>query len=63
MVLVKKMVYKQDFGLTGVHCVPEEVRIIGKSPRVRTKTRTARRRRTSRRSQAVAFDFGISVKV
>jgi len=61
--LGKKMVYKQDFGLTGVPVAPAETRTIGKlSSRDRKKTSPARGQRTSKRSRAVAFDFGISAK-
>ena len=60
--LGKKMVYKPDFGLTGVSQSPAEVRIPRNAPQDRKKAEPVRGQRTSRRSQAVAFDFGLSAK-
>ena len=60
--LGKKMVYKRDFGLIGVPQVPVERRITGNVSPDRQKRAFVRGKRTSRRSQAVAFDFGLSAK-
>ncbi len=60
--LGKKMVYKRDFGLIGVPQVPVEKRITGNVSPDRQKRASVRGKRTSRRSQAVAFDFGLSAK-
>jgi len=60
--LGKKMVYKQDFGLIGVSQGSEEARITRNTPQGRKETRPVRGQKKSRRRQAVAFDFGFSVK-
>lgn len=63
--LGKKMVYNQDFGLIGVPQHTETARIPGSAPRAprdRKKLEPVRGQRISRRSKAVAFDFGLSAK-
>ncbi len=60
--LGKKMVYKRDFGLIGVPQVPVERKVTGNVFPDRQKRTFVRGKRTFRRSQAVAFDFGLSAK-
>jgi ATP-dependent RNA helicase RhlE len=55
----KKMVYKQDIGIIGIPENSVEARTINDFPKVRKRVESRRGHRTSKRNQAVAFDFGI----
>jgi ATP-dependent RNA helicase RhlE len=55
----KKMVYKQDIGIIGILDNSVEARTINDFPKVRKRVESRRGHRTSKRNQAVAFDFGI----
>ena len=55
----KKMVYKRDIGIIGISENSVEARTINDFPKVRKRVESPRGHRTSKRNQAVAFDFGI----
>ncbi len=55
----KKMVYKRDIGIIGISENSVEARTINDFPKVRKRVESPRGHRTSKRKQAVAFDFGI----
>lgn len=57
--LGKKMVYKQDIGIIHIPENSVEARTINDFPKARKKVGAPRGHRTSKRNQAVAFDFGI----